>query len=235
MTDIDRLDARINTLGSSLFFDPVTLAHGSDHGIADALALYVGGRAGAMGDVTLDVVVSTFGFLHRDLLAPAWDALPVTPSIAAVVFADGMAEAARTSWDQGAARVVAALGREVIDGVTALGLPLFAGWRAMPAPPDPAGAAAVAVMTLRELRGDTNVQSVAGEGLTPLEAEMATRGADGAAFHGWPEPWPDPEPLRTAIAAADAATRRRMAAAYAPLGDRLAELDDAVATLSQPA
>ena len=232
VTDTDRLDHRLNRLGSSLFFDPVTVRHGAAHGIDDAFALYVGGRAGAMGDVTFETVVATFGFLHPDLLGPAWDALAVPPSRATTVFAEAMASAARAAWEPGAAATAAALGREVADAVTAPGLPLFTAWRALPVPSDPCGAAAVTVMTLRELRGDVNIQSVAGAGLQPLEAEMATRGADFAAFHGWPEPYPDPEPHRAALAEADAVTSRRMAAAHAVLGDRLPALDAAVAVLA---
>ncbi|HEX7132482.1 MAG TPA: hypothetical protein VF228_07900, partial [Iamia sp.] len=173
-----------------------------------------------------------FGFLHRDLLGPAWDALTAAPSVVAVVLSEAMAEAARAHWDDGAAAVIADLGRQVVDAVTPLGLPLFTGWRAMPVPPDPRGAAAVTVMALRELRGDVNIQSVAGAGLHPLEAEMATRGADFAEFHGWPEPYPDPEPHRTVLDAADAVTSRRMAAAHAVLGARLPALDAALAALA---
>jgi hypothetical protein len=128
---------------------------------------------------------------------------------------------------------VAQIGRVVLDRVDPLGMALFAGWREMSVPADPCGAAAVTIMALRELRGDVHVQSVAASGLTPLEAEMATRGVMGAELHGWKPPFPEPEPIAEVMAAAQADTSRRMAKVYAMLSSiELADLDEAVRTLA---
>jgi hypothetical protein len=104
-----------------------------------------------------------------------------------------------------------------------MGQSLFAGWQAMTRPADPQGAAAVVVMALRELRGDTHIQCIAAEGLLPVEAEIVTRGVPGAELHGWPTPYPDPEPLRERVAAAERATSARMQRAYGNLPE--VELD----------
>jgi hypothetical protein len=50
MTQIDRMDARLNRAGSSLFFHPLTTEHAASRGIDNVFVLY-GGRAGVMGDV----------------------------------------------------------------------------------------------------------------------------------------------------------------------------------------
>ena len=102
----------------------------------------------------------------------------------------------------------------------------------MPRPDDPQGAAALVVMALRELRGDIHIQCVAAEGLHPLEAEIVTRGVDGAELHGWPPPFPDPDRSRARVVAAEAATSARMQAAYAVLDEgELEALREAVRSL----
>lgn len=233
--DVDRMDTRINRLGAGLYFDPVTVAHAAEHGLTDVFALYGAGRAGVMGDVSAEVVLATFGFFHPAMVQTVWDGLDRPASEVATIYAEGMAAAAREHWDPEAAAVVAAIGAEAVADVPALGLSLFAGSRSLPVPDDPCGAASRAVLTLRELRGDVNIQSVAGQGLTPLEAEMACRGEGYAELHGWPAPYPEvTDAQRKALARADEVTSRRMAAVYAPLGDRLAELDAAIDALAHP-
>ena len=154
------------------------------------------------------------------------------PSTIAGVFAEAMAAAARVRWDRDAAEVVARHGATIVDGVVPLGRSLFAGWQAMARPTDPQGAAAIVVMALRELRGDTHIQCIAAEGLLPLEAEIVTRGVPGAELHGWPAPYPDPERFRDRVEAAERATSERMQRAYGLLGDAdLGALREAVRTL----
>jgi len=233
--EIDRMDYRINRLGASLFFDPVTLGVGAERGVDDMLLLYAAGRAGVMGEVTATQVVSAFAFFDPNLVRSAWSKVGVTvsaPEVAAI-YADGMAAAARERWLAEPAATVVRVGRAVAERVDALGMGLFAGWRDMAVPDDPQGGAAIVVMTLRELRGDVHVQSVAAAGLGPLEAEMATQGEFGVKLHGWPEPWPDPEPCKERLAVAQAATSARMASIYAALPDAdLVALDEAVGSLA---
>lgn len=143
-----------------------------------------------------------------------------------------MSRAARITWSAEPSADIARIGRTVVDSVTPLGMALFAGWREMPVPSDPQGAAVVTVMALRELRGDIHVQSVAASGLTQLQAELATRGDTGAQLHGWQPPYPDPAPHAAVMAGAQAATSRRMAAIYAVLPEvELDALDTAVKSL----
>lgn len=216
IADTDHVDRRINRLGASLFFDPVTVAHAAVAGVDNVFALYAGGRAGVMGNVTATQVEVAFGFFPSDLVRSVWaDVEAIAPAAQlADVLADAMIAAAIETWDADAAAVVVELGSDVVGSVPLIGLPLFAGWRERGRPADPVGAAVHVVHTLRELRGDIHVQSVAAQRLHPLEAEIVTRGEEGATLHGWPQPWPDPAPLVERVAAAESATGARMCGIY---------------------
>lgn len=230
---IDKMDARINQRGADLFFDEIAAKHGAANGVDSFLVLYGAGRSGVMGDVTAAQVCNAFAYFDPGLVDMMWSSLDPAfpPSAVAKVFADSMSAVARERWEVGAATTVNRLGRKVADQVTPMGMPLFAGWRAMPVPDDELGAAAITVTTLRELRGDVHVQSVAASGVGPREADLATRGEEGAKLHGWRPPYPDVSAHAAAIAAAQAATSQRMGRIYDAIldADELAELDDAVA------
>jgi hypothetical protein len=229
---IDTMDGRINQRGADLFFDELAIKYGADHGVDNFLVLYGAGRAGVMGDVTAAQVVSAFGFFEPGLVHKMWSSMEpdVRPSAVAEVFAAALAAAARERWDEAPAAVVATVGRKVADRVTALGMPLFAGWRDVAVPGDPIGAAAVTVMTLRELRGDIHIQSIAASGVEPLEADFFTRGEQGVQLHGWKPPYPDVAHHAEAMAAAQASTSARMGRIYdaALDGSELDALDEAV-------
>jgi hypothetical protein len=149
-------------------------------------------------------------------VAGAFRAIQAHPDPARIadVFAGALGAAARDRWPEGPCATVVEAGRAIAAAAPTLGLPLFAAWRARPLPDEPVSAAAITLMALRELRGDIHVQEVASAGLLPIEAEAVSRGDAGLQLHGWPEPWPDPEPVRPAMAAVEAATDRRMARCY---------------------
>jgi hypothetical protein len=233
-THHDLTDHRINRLGADLLFDEHTLAVAAAEGIDDVAVLYAGGRAGAMGDVTAPVVQAAFSFFSPEAVRDVWAQVLATgrPSDLAATYARAMAESARRRWDAAAAATVHELGERLAATVELVDLPLFAAWRAVPRPDDAVGAAALTVMTLRELRGDVHVQSVAAVGLAPLEAELCTRGPDWAALHGWPPPHPEVGHLAEAMGRADAATSARMLAIHERLSPADAdELAAAVAVL----
>ena len=209
---IDRMDARLNALGASLFFDEVTVAHAEAAGIDDVFALYAG-RAGVLGDVSAGQAASALGFFDPDVVNDVWEGLTRfgSPSWVAEVFAGAMADAAGQRWNAASARAVVALGMQVVESVT------------------PAGASSV-VHALRELRGDLHIQCVSAAGLHPLEAEMVTRGVPAAQLHGWKPPYPDPSRFVDRVAAAEAATSERMAHIYGAALSEV-ELDDLAAAV----
>ncbi|MEI2705902.1 MAG: hypothetical protein V9E89_11735 [Ilumatobacteraceae bacterium] len=237
MADSDRLDRHLNQLGASLFFHTTTLATAAADGVTDIFVLYAAGRAGVMGDVGAGQAAASLGFFPESLVRELWrqaEAL-MPPRRIARIYATAMATTAREIWDEGAAIDVVDLGTAVAESVPLLGLPLFAGWRELPRPDDPVGAATLVVHTLRELRGEIHTQSVASNGLHPLEAEVVSRGDEGAALHQWPRPWPEPGPFEEQVAAADVATGERMRRIYGRSigGDGVARLTAAAERLAR--
>ncbi|MGB3733690.1 MAG: hypothetical protein WA964_01945 [Ilumatobacter sp.] len=209
-------DHRIQRGGSAMLFAEPVLAQGRVANIDDALVFYAGGRGGVLGNVPWQQVQSAFGFFPAEIVRNAWHQVTSwgEPLEMAGHFAKGLADFGRSVFPADAAQIFADLGNVVADSVTPLGYALFSGWRAMPRPDDGSGAAAIVMMTLRELRGDIHVQDIAAAGIRPIEAEVVVRGLDGIALHGWSPPYPDPNVYREAVAQATAQTTARMQHIY---------------------
>jgi hypothetical protein len=138
----------------------------------------------------------------------------------------GAAGAAQVYWDQvaafgrkylagsqGPARI-AELGRKVIAATSDLGLPMFAGYRAMPLADDDAARALQVMFVLRELRGDVHFNALNTSGITPVEAHMLHGGAEYTQMFGWPEPFADGADKKKLYAEVEEATNRRMTEIY---------------------
>ncbi len=97
---------------------------------------------------------------------------------------------------------------------------LFAGWRALESPSDPAGAVTVSLNVLREMRGGAHLHAVHAAGLGPDGAVMSTDdalrgGTTGLSRFGWPLPHPEVD--ADALTEADRMTTAIVAPAYASL------------------
>lgn len=213
----------IHGLGGAFMRSRATRAKGAEIGLPDWL-IYVAGRNGVLGDVDADVVTAAMVFFPAPWVRQQWDAARVV-----MAPAEALAEYAQTCHAWGRARLaevesadrLAALLARVADAADPAGCPLFAGWRALPLPDDPPARLAQLTMVLREQRGNLHALAVLAQGLSPLEALMAGPAGQGnAAFFSWPEPYPDPEPLRARWQAAEAATERLVAPAFAALDER---------------
>ncbi len=221
----------LGKLGGAWMFDPVVHARGEALGLS-TWAWYHCGRGGVLGDGPADVVVAAFGFFPPVQQAAAWEegrAVRPAPETARL-YAQACADWGSRSLDP-APRLVELLDR-VHAAAPLTGLPVFAGWRALAptVPTDDAGRLALALQVGRELRGGAHLVAVAAHGVDPLQAVMSGRyGAANARFFGWPEPWPDPELARDAMAAAEAMTDRIVEPAFAVLSD--GERDELVAGL----
>lgn len=220
----------VSRLGGAFMTDPATREAARAHGLS-AWAFYYAGRLGVLGAVEPEVAVATAVFLPFDRGVPAWQ--KGTAVLAAPVAATRYAEQCHR-WGRehlgnfpGAERL-ATLARRVAGAVDPAGLPLFAGWRAMPEPVDPPARAALALQVLREHRGGVHGLAVLASGLLPLEAIVAGRRPADAEFLGWSPPYPDPEPLTARRDAAEALTTQLAAPPYAVLSagqrDELVEL-----------
>ena len=215
---IDRVDGRINQLGASLFFDAVTLETARRHRVLDVVALILGGRAGALGDIDVARMTDMFPFISPSMIAGCWPAIESAGGPVALqrVFSEAVSDAAQAHWSETALRVIGATARDVIAPVDGVAPGLFTAWRAiaLDATRRGVGTEVASLFALRELRGDIHIESVQTIGLTPLEAEIATRGPVVAELHGWPTPYPDAAAHEQRSLAAGRRTSERMVEIY---------------------
>ncbi len=232
-TCVARTAQPIVSCGGAFMLHPDTTARGEAVGL-DFASFYGLGRGGVLGDVDADVVISAFAFFEPGIVRGLWDGArtKMTPAEGAERYAAACADWGRdhlASVD--GLDELATLLAKVSQAASPVGAPLFAGWRAMPLPDDAPGRAMQLMHVLRELRGGLHICAVLAAGLTPAEALMVGN-PDSMPLFGWSEPYPDPEPHRSAHAEAEAATNRLVAPAFAALDhserERLVELLDGV-------
>lgn len=203
---------------SVFMLHPETFGESIAAGYQNPLAGYVAGRGGVLGEATGDVVASVFAVFEPTGLAAMWDE---------GIAVRGAAGAAQLYWDQTAGfgrkylagadglDRIAALGEKVIAASPTAGLPLFAGWRAMPLADDPAARALQVMFVLRELRAAVHFNALCISGITPIEAHMLNKGPQYAAMFGWPEPFADGAGKQDRYAQIEQATNRRMTELFA--------------------
>ncbi|MEZ5406654.1 MAG: hypothetical protein R2761_01435 [Acidimicrobiales bacterium] len=243
MTPLEIVDATakpILEIGRGWMLAPTTAERGTGLGLELPFGFWVNGRAGVLGDVGPDIAAAAIGFMYPPLTHRYWNARPA--SLSAGAAARAYAEAA-AAWGRDALAGVgeadlaelAALARQVADAAQPSVGALFAGWRALEVPADPAGAATVNLNVLREMRGGAHISAAHASGLGPLGAIIAAPdqvrgGTAGAERFGWPQPWPALDEARRAEA--ERMTSLICAPAYAALdgasGPRFVELVTAV-------
>ena len=214
---------------------PDVLGPGKDAGYPGGFAYYVVGRGGVLGDVDASVVVSAFGFFAPGLVASLWNAGVVVEGAQAGArrYAEACSEWGRTrlAGFAGADRLAALIER-VIDGAEVGALPLFAGWRAIERPDDPAGRCYLVLHVLRELRGSVHLVACVASGLTPLDAVLANPagGVEQAEKFGWTGPFSIGADLAGKFAVAEELTNSLMGRHLDVLtDDELSELSRLVA------
>jgi hypothetical protein len=219
----------VSKSGGAFMLRPATIERARELGM-NPFAFYYLGRCGVLGDVDPDLVATTIVFFPPEMVAKSWrkGRAVMGPSDAAEAYAEECRRWGRSHLGaaEGLERLVE-LSEKVADAVDPAGLPLFAGWRALPRPDDAPGRAAQLLNVLREHRGGLHIVAVLSVGLSPLEAVVTGSGADSARFFGWPEPYPDPEGLREQHARAELLTDELAAPAYEALID--AERDELAA------
>jgi Helix-turn-helix family len=223
--------APIGDLGGSWMTGPeeeaATVAAGMD-----GWQLYFLARHGVLGDVDPDVVTAAAFFFPADVVRSEWLAARevMTPGTAVERYLELCHAWGRTRLAGfPAAGRLADLAQRVVDGADVAGLPLFAGWRALPVPKDAPARCAHLMQLLREHRGSCHGVAVVASGMAPLMAVLANQGGEeNAREYGWQPPFPT-------VTDADRALRHRVeemtddlvAPAYEGLDrDELAELLD---------
>lgn len=208
---------------AKFMIDGETYKAGAEAGFA-GLDFYAAGRGGALGDVDADVVAAAFVFFEPAFVRSNWEqgtkVLPAREAAGRFIAA-GHAWATTNLLADGVdwARLAELAGR-VNDAARVAAAPLFAAWRGMP---EPAGGdmRAVALHRMnvtRELRFSLHAAAVIAADVAPLEA-MAIRSPHMVPLFGYGEVPDVADDVRTRWEAAEAATNRAMAHAYAALDE----------------
>lgn len=215
----------IGLIGSRFMFDPSTYGTAAADGYS-GLDFYFAGRCGVLGDVDADVVIAALGFFESANVRALWDQGRAVAGAAgaATRFGDACARWGRDHFgDDVEYAELNLLAERIIAAAPVAGLPLFAGWRAMPIADDTKGGTCQRLNVLRELRGGAHLIAVVASGLTPFEAVLAKGGVANAQLFAYPEPYPDVEELTArvtgAMEAAEQLTDRLVAPAFATLDD----------------
>jgi hypothetical protein len=193
---------------------PETFAGSAAHGYANPMAGYVAGRGGVLGDANGATVAAVFAVFEPDVVGALWaEGVAVRGAAgAAEVYWEQMAEFGRKylAGADGPARF-AELGEKVIAATPTPGLPMFAGWRAMPLAEDAPARALQVMHVLRELRGDVHFNALSLSGVSPVEAHMLGHDENYTRMFGWAEPFADGADKKERYREAEEATNNRMA------------------------
>ena len=209
----------ISAFGSTFMLDPAFYVVPSAQGFS-GIDFYVAGRGGVLGDVDADVVSAAFGFFSPAAVRSMWERgrTVMAPRDAANLFADGCAEWSRPHFTADIDYAeVAELARRIIAAMPVAGLPLFAAWRAVAAPTDPIGSAALALHVLRELRGGAHVIGEMAAGLSPIETLLVNGGEATAQLFGHRGPFPDVSDMREQWEAGERTTNAIVAIGFEAL------------------
>jgi len=230
--------AAIGEAISVFMLNPDTFEKSLAAGYPDPFAAYFAGRGGVLGDATGTTVTAVFAVFEPNLARSCWEngVAVHTASESCRLYWDQIAAFGRTylSGAEGLDRI-AALGEKVIAGAPEPGLPLYAGWRAMPLADDAPARALQVMMVLRELRAAVHFNALTISGLSPVEAHILNHGTDYAAFMGWQPPFAEAAAKKDVYDEVEDLTNRRMAQIYeaaltADEADELARLSVAALT-----
>jgi hypothetical protein len=185
--------AAIGDLGGAWMSTDAEEQATADAGMKD-WQLYFLGRHGVLGDVDPDVIVAAAGVFPADHLRGEWE---IARSLMTPEEATRRYVAVCHLWGRenlaGVPDIerLADLGQQLVDGADVVGLPLFAGWRALPVPSDPAERCAHVMQLLREHRGACHTVALTALRMPPLVAILTnTGGVDNAVEYGWQPPFP---------------------------------------------
>lgn len=182
-----------------------TVARSIELGLDGPLGFWANGRAGVLGEVDADLAAAAIGFMSPTMVRKHWE----TPcALSHGELADEYAGSA-ASWgramladmDDPDLERLGDLANKIAAAADSSTGMLFAGWRALAQPDDPAGRATVALNVVREMRGGAHLSAAHAVGLGPHACIMSTDdpargGASWAETFGWPAPHPTPDAER---------------------------------------
>ncbi len=204
----------LEAIGATWMLHPEQFEASTAAGYPHPFAGYFAGRAGVLGEVETPIVDSTLAIFHPSVVEAMWTggrAVHGAKGGSELYFRQAGEWANKhLAGVEGLDRIVE-LGQKVIDAAPTFGLPLFTGWKNLPAAQDTTGRAMQVMLILRELRGGIHLAAVTAAGLTPQEAHMLNKGAEYCAFFGWPEPFPATDHLKAKFEEVEEITNNRMA------------------------
>ncbi|MGV9615369.1 SCO6745 family protein [Nocardia xishanensis] len=188
---------QVQELGGGFMFSREAKEFGRSTGVDGFFGPYTRGRGGVLGDVDADVVTAAFGFFPAHSIRKAWESVPMPAAKAAEGYLAACQDYGRRKLaDFEQVERLAQLLEVVVAAADPAGVPLFAGWRALPLPTDAPARVTQLAHVLRELRGGLHLLAVRASGITPLQAVLISGSSfnDGpgqARWYGWPEPFED--------------------------------------------
>lgn len=209
-------DPIIHDVGTMFLADRLTMTRGKELGYGNLIEFYFAGRGGVLGEVDAEVVVAAMGWFHPRMVRSMWRrGVSVAGARgAAQAYFEVCAEYGRVHLGGfKGADDFARLAERVVTAAEGSGLPLFAGWRAMPRAPDAPGAGMQLIHVLREWRGAVHLVATTAAGLSPVEAVVTNDGPMHAAMLGWLDP-PDCTHMTSEHAEAQATTDRLCTVVY---------------------
>jgi hypothetical protein len=208
----------IEAIGANCMLDPEMFQGSTDNGYAHPFAGYFAGRGGVLGDAPAEVVTAVFQVFEPNAVKLFWDQGVAVHGArkGAELYADQLAAWARDRLKAvpGLERLCE-LGQKLIDATPGNGLPLYAGWKAMPLPDDTPARAMQILFTLRELQGGVHMAALTVAGLDPVASHLLNKGPEYCSMFGWQEPWPAIEHLKATREQVVETTNARVAAIWA--------------------
>ena len=208
----------IEAIGASCMLDPQMFQGSTDNGYGHPFAGYFAGRGGVLGDAPAEVVTAVFQVFEPNAVKLFWDQGVAVHGArkGAELYADQLAGWARDRLKETPdLERLCELGQKLIDATPGNGLPLYAGWKAMPLPDDTPARAMQILFVLRELQGAVHLAALTAAGLDPVAAHLLNKGPEYCSMFGWQEPWPAIDHLKATREQVVETTNDRLAAIWA--------------------
>ncbi len=168
------INPQIQKIGMSFYFDSGTAEHAKAHDM-NVYEYYAIGRGGVLGDVDASRVGEVFWFFDQGMIDMMWSGS--TAKVDAVTGAQSHVKAAYAYADRVFANVdpatlsaFGAAARKVAESTPRGKYPLVDGYLAFDPPTEPAHAAKLGSIMLRELRGAVHIDSTRELGLSAADA-----------------------------------------------------------------
>jgi hypothetical protein len=213
----------IGMLAMHWLMAPSTDEKAAAAGMPEGIPGYAVGRLGVLGDCPVDNVVGGAFFWEPEYLATQVRAgrSVMSPHDGAAIFARICQEWGEDHLPSSADTLrLGELSERVVTSASPLGAPTFVGWRDQALPDPGPGRTMQLCQTIRELGFARFCVAVLASEMSPLEAIMSgPTGAWNAKMFGWPEPYPDGEPMVEARGEIEAHANRLHAADFELLDD----------------